>query len=159
MNTPELRVQQAITVCMRLTHEVAALQARVLMPGDDQHPPTLVSLEPHGPLLIERAEGTVEVPHHELPHRSEPNVAMPHTPELGPYPPFELGPDGEITGMIGALDGLAAALQRMADAIGGGAVLACDLATTDPQRPLGVAARSGEPVVVLVDDNAYELPA
>ncbi len=159
MSAPELRVQQAVASCLRLVHEAAVLQARVLLPAAADAPLTLVSLEPHGPLLIERPEGTVEVPHHELPHGSEPDVPMPATPELGPYPPFELGPDGKVTGMIGALDGLGAALQRLATAIGDEAVVACDLATNDPGRPLGVVARSGEPVVVLIGDDAYELPA
>ncbi|MBO9532248.1 MAG: hypothetical protein J7513_04645 [Solirubrobacteraceae bacterium] len=159
MSAPEVRVQQAITVCLRLVHEVAVLRARVLLPADGDLPPTMVTLEPHGPLLIERPEGTVEVPHHELPHGSEPDVPMPDTPELGPYPPFELAEGGVVTGMIGALDGLAAALRRMAAAIGPEAVLACDLTTTDPQRPLGVVARTGDPVVVLIGDDVFELPA
>ncbi len=38
--------------------------------------------------------------------------------------------------MIGALDGLALALERMASAIGGEAIVACDLSTNDPERPL-----------------------
>jgi hypothetical protein len=159
VSAPELRVQQAISVVLRLVHDVAVLQARVLLPAIDGAPATLVTLQPHGPLTIERPEGTVEVPHHELPAGQEPDVPMPATPELGPYPPFELGPDGKITGMIGALDGLALALDRMATAIGGESVVACDLTTNDPQRPLGVVARSGEPVVVLIGDDAYELPA
>jgi hypothetical protein len=159
MSAPELRVQQGVAACLRLVHEVAVLRARVLLPGAEDQPPTIISLEPHGPLLIERAEGTVEVPHEELPHGSEPDVPMPDTPELGPYPPFVLGLEGEVTGMIGAIDGLAAALQRMALAIGGDAVLACDLKTDDPERPLGVLARGSEPVVILIGDDAYEIPA
>lgn len=158
MSAPEIRVQQAITIALRLVHEAAVLQARVLLPGQDDQPPTLVSLAPHAPLLIERPEGTVEVPHAELPHGQEPDVPMPATPELGPYPPFELGPDGQVAGMIGALDGLADALSRVAEAIGGEAVVACDLATNDASTPLGVAARAGEPVVVLLGDEAFELP-
>lgn len=158
MSAPDLRIQQAITAVLRLVHEAAVLRARVLLPGDDGSS-TVVGLEPHGPLLIERPEGTVEVPHHELPAGQEPDVPMPATPELGPYPAFELRPDGEVAGMIGALDGLAAALQRMAQAIGHGALVACDLSTTDPSRPLGVMARGDEPVVILVGDDAYELPS
>lgn len=160
MSAPDLRVQQAVAAVLRLVHEAAVLRARVLLPGiEEGSPTTIVGLEPHGPLLIDRPEGVVEVPHHELPAGQEPDVPMPETPELGPYPPFELRPDGEIAGMIGALDGLAAALERMAAAIGGEAVVACDLTTNDPERPLGVVARGGEPVVVLIGDDSYELPA
>lgn len=160
MSAPDVRVQQAVAAVLRLVHEAAVLRARVLLPGvDEDAPTTIVGLEPHGPLLIERPEGVVEVPHEELPVGEEPDVPMPATPELGPYPPFELRPDGEIAGMIGALDGLAAALERMAAAIGGEAIVACDLTTDDPSRPLGVVARGGEPVVVLIGDDTYELPA
>ena len=151
-------MQQSVTAVLRLVHEAAAVRARVLLPASDDGPPTVVGLEPHGPLLIERPEGTVEVPHAELPHDSEPDVPMPVTPELGPYPPFEIGGEGEVTGMIGALEGLAAALQRMALAIGGDAVLACELRTNDPEQPLGVVARGDEPVVVLIGDDPYEIP-
>ncbi|MEH3053695.1 MAG: hypothetical protein PGN13_06745 [Patulibacter minatonensis] len=61
--------------------------------------------------------------------------------------------------MIGALDGLAAALSRMALAIGGEAVITCELTTNDPARALGVVARGDEPVVVLIGDDVYELPS
>lgn len=159
MSAPDVRVQQAVAACLRLVHDAAVLQARVLLPPDDAGEPTMIGLEPHGPLLIERPTGTVEVPHEELPHDSEPDVPFPVTPELGPYPPFELGADGQVTGMIGALDGFAIALKRMALAIGGGAVVAADLKTTDPSRPLGVVARGDEPVVALIGDDAFEIGA
>lgn len=159
MSAPELRVQQAVSAVLRLVHDAAVLRARALLPSGDDGPTTMVSIEPHGPLLIDRPEGVVEVPHAELPAGAEPDVPMPATPELGPYPPFELRADGEVAGMIGALDGLAAALERMAAAIGGEAVLACELATNDPARPLGVVARGGEPVVLLIGDDEYELPS
>ncbi len=159
MSAPELRVQQAMATVLRLVHEAAVLQARVLLPEDGDAPATIVSLEPHGPLLVERPEGTVEVPHEELPHGSEPDVVMPVTPELGPYPPFEINEaDGTVTGMIGALGGLGDVLTRLSAAMGEGAVVACDLRTTDPSRPLGVIARAGEPVIALLGDDAYEIP-
>lgn len=144
---------------MRLVHEVAVVNARVLLPESPEGAASIVSLEPHGPLLIERSEGTVEVPHGELPHGAEPDVLMPVTPELGPYPPFEIDPaSGTVTGMIGALGGLADALTRLSAAMGDGAVVACELRTTVPDRPLGVVARAGEPVVALLGDDAYEIP-
>lgn len=161
MSAPELRVQQAIATVLRLVHEAAVLQARVLLPDEgDEMPSTIVSLEPHGPLLIERPTGTVEVPHGELPHGSEPDVDMPATPELGPYPPFVIEPaTGTVTGMIGALGGLGDALTRLSAAMGEGVVVGVDLKTTDPGTPLGVVARAGEPVVAFLGDDAYEIPA
>lgn len=160
MSAPELRVQQAIATVLRLVHEVAVLQARVLLPETDDQPATIVTLEPHGPLLIERPGGTVEVPHNELPHGEEPDVAMPATPELGPYPPFVIDPtDGTVTGMIGALSGLAEALTRLASSMGEGVVIGCDLKTTSADSPLGIAARAGDPVIALLGDDAYEIPS
>lgn len=160
MSAPELRVQQAIATVLRLVHEVAVVQARVLLPELDDAPATIVTLEPHGPLLIERPQGTVEVPHGELPHGSEPDVSVPATPELGPYPPFVIDPvTGTVTGMIGALSGLAEALTRLSAAMGDGTVVACDLKTTDPSTPLGVVARAGDPVLALLGDETFEIPA
>lgn len=160
MSAPELRVQQAIATVLRLVHEVAVLQSRVLLPETDDQPATIVSLEPHGPLLIERPQGTVEVPHAELPHGAEPDVYMPATPELGPYPPFAIDPaTGTVTGMIGALGGLGDALTRLSLAMGEGTVVACDLKTTDPGTPLGVVARAGDPVVAFLGEDAFEIPA
>lgn len=159
MSAPELRVQQAMATVLRLVHEVAVLRARVLLPESDEGPLTIVSLEPHGPLLVERPEGTVEVPHEALPHGSEPDVIMPPTPELGPYPPFEIDEaTGTVTGMIGALSGLAEALVRLSAAMGDEVLVACELRTTKPDAPLGVVARFGEPVVALLGDDAYEIP-
>lgn len=160
MSAPELRVQQAIATVMRLVHEVAAVRARVLLAETDDQPATIVTLEPHGPLLIERPVGTVEVPHGELPHGEEPDVAMPATPELGPYPPFEIDPaTGTVTGMIGALGGLGEALTRLSAAMGSETVVACDLRTTIVDQPLGVVARAGEPVIALLGDDVFELPS
>lgn len=162
MSAPELRVQQAIATVLRLVHEAGVPSARVLLPAGegDEGVTTIVSLEPHGSLLIERPEGTVEVPHAELPHGEEPDVDMPATPELGPYPPFELDPAlGTVTGMIGALSGLGEALARLAGAMGEEVIVGCDLRTTDPSQPLSVVARAGEPVVALIGDDAFEIPA
>lgn len=160
MSAPELRVQQAIATVLRLVHEAAVLRARVMLPETDDGAATIVTLEPHGPLLVERPEGTVEVPHESLPHGSEPDVLMPATPELGPYPPFVIEPTtGTVTGMIGALGGLGDALTRLSAAMGDGVIVGCDLKTTDPSQPLGVVGRAGEPVVALLGDDAFEIPS
>lgn len=159
MSAPELRVQQSIATVLRLVHEVAVVRARVLLPETDSDPATLVSLEPHGALLVERPEGTVEIPHEELPVGSEPDVPMPATPELGPYPPFDVGGDGTVTGMLGALSGLADALTRLATTIGPGAIVGCELRTAAGGPELSVVATAGEPAVALINDDAYEIPA
>lgn len=160
MSAPELRVQQAIATVLRLVHDAAVLRARVLLPETEHAPSTIVSIEPHGPLLIERPEGTVEVPHEEIPHGAEPDVAMPDTPELGPYPPFVIDEGtGTVTGMIGSLQGLGDALTRLSAAIGPDVVVGCDLKTTHADEPLSVVARAGEPVVALIGDEAFEIPA
>jgi len=158
MAAPDLRLQRAIAVVLRLTHDLAATQARVLLPETADTQAAMVSLEPHGPLLVELPEGVTEVPHEALPHGSEPDVELPDTPELRAYPPFEVDVEsGTVTGTIGGLDAIAAALALLAGTLGDGAVIACDLRTTDPHVPLGLAARPGEPVVALLGDDAFEL--
>lgn len=159
MSAPELRVQQSIATALRLVHHAAAVRARIVLPQGDDEPATIVELAPHAPLLIQRPEGTVEVPHQELPHDQEPDVPMPATPELAPFPPFEVDvAEGTVTGMIGQLPGIAAALRTLATAIGGSAIVAAEFATTAPPATLGVVARAGEPVVAVLGDETFEIP-
>lgn len=160
MSAPELRVQQSIAAVLRLVHQTAALSARVHLPENEDGPATVVTLEPHGPLLIERPTGIAEIPHEQLPHDSEPDVPMPSTPELRPYPPFEVDPEeGTVAGMIGAVSALAVALRTLAAGIGSGAIVACELRTTNPATPLGLVARGGEPVVAVLGEDTFEIPS
>lgn len=65
---------------------------------------------------------------------------------------------GELHAPIGAIGHLAEALLDLATALGGRSVATATWATADPELPLMLAARPGEPIVVALGDDQFELP-
>ena len=65
---------------------------------------------------------------------------------------------GELHAPIGAIGHLADALLDLAAALGGRSVAAAEWATADPDHPLTLAARPGEPVIVALGEDQFELP-
>jgi hypothetical protein len=82
-------------------------------------------------------------------------------PSLRPPPPSAIAFDadsGELEAPIGAVGNLAAAVLALAEAFGRRSVASVDFPTRDPEQPLTIAARSGEPIVVAAGDRRFELP-
>jgi hypothetical protein len=76
------------------------------------------------------------------------------------HPPgrFEVDPqEGVVAGLIGGLELLGRAVRDIAALLPGRSVVAADYETTDPQTPLGIAGRAGEPLVVLLGEEEYAL--
>jgi hypothetical protein len=65
---------------------------------------------------------------------------------------------GELHAPIGVIGHLADALMDLATALGGRSVASAEWPTADASRPLTLAARAGEPVVVAIGDDQFELP-
>jgi hypothetical protein len=65
---------------------------------------------------------------------------------------------GELHAPIGAIGHLAEALLDLAAALGGRSVATAEWATADPELPMTLAARQGEPVIVALGDDQFELP-
>jgi hypothetical protein len=83
------------------------------------------------------------------------------TPDVRPLPPTALTVDpdtGELAAPIGALAAIAAAVMALAGAFGGRSVATAEFATRDPERPLAIAARRGEPIVAQVGTQAFAFP-
>lgn len=66
---------------------------------------------------------------------------------------------GELHAPIGAIGHLAESLLDLAAALGGRSVATAEWPTADPERPLTLAARAGEPVVVALGEDQFELPS
>lgn len=64
---------------------------------------------------------------------------------------------GEVHAPIGVLHSLADGLLALARALGGRTVATADFPTREPGRPLTLAARDGEGVVVALGDQHFEL--
>ena len=92
-----------------------------------------------------------------------PEGAAPHPlPHLHRVPATALDADpetGELGAPIGTVQMLADAVMGLARAVGGRSVATATFATRDPDVPLTVAARDGEPVVLDIAGRHFALPA
>jgi hypothetical protein len=65
---------------------------------------------------------------------------------------------GELAAPIGSVQMLADAVLGLARVFGGGSVATATFATEDPDLPLTVAAREGEPIVLDIGGRQFALP-
>jgi len=81
-------------------------------------------------------------------------------PDIRPTPGSAITIDvesGELHAPIGTVEHLAASVLALARAFGGLTVATAEFATSDPDLPITLAAREGEPVVLGAGDAQYEL--
>ncbi len=77
-----------------------------------------------------------------------------------PASTLEMDPEtGELAAPIGAVAHLAETVVALASAFGGRSVATADFPTRRPELPLTVAGRAGEPVILAVGEQRFELPA
>ena len=116
--------------------------------------------------MVEWAEGgTFELTENGVTEPVDPaalaGVAPAVAPDVRPLPPTALTVDpdtGELAAPLGALAGVAGAVVALAAAFGGRSVATAEFATRDPERPLALAARAGEPVVAQLGGETFAFP-
>lgn len=116
--------------------------------------PAVVECERFGAIVVHEEQGELE-----LPHDAAREVELPASlPLMRQLPPFEVDPaTGQVAGVLGGLEMLGRALRELAALLPGRSVVAAEYETTDPDCVLGLAARSGDPVVVLLGEHEFEL--
>jgi len=133
-----------------------ALRVVLLLDLGDADPPAMLDARPGAALeLIDGGEG------HEVPAEM-PVPAPPRTlPEIRPAPSSALRADpatGELAAPIGAIANLGGAVLGLARAFGGRSVATAEFATQDPDLPMTIVARDGEPLLLAVGEGRFELP-
>jgi hypothetical protein len=147
-------VDTACAALRSFVHLSGALRAQALVPQDDA-PPAIVSCVRLGPLEVTIGERSVT-----LSHDVELEAAAPDLGPLKPMPPFEIDTErGEVAGMIGGLDLLGESVMTIAEAIGPQAAVVVEMESTNPDVPLVLSARAGEPLLVTLGDDEFELPS
>ena len=145
-------LDEAIVALREFLHATSALEVQgVVDRGDD--PPALITVGRATPIEVVYPDHKVHLPHGvEL--APEP-PALPHVPQL---PPFEVDPEeGTVTGALGALPSLAESVEALAGALGGRSVALGFFLSSDPDTPLGIAARTGEPTLVTIGEQQFTL--
>jgi hypothetical protein len=126
----------------------------------------LLDLGEEAPAMLDAGPGgTLELTHegeaHEVPG-AMPVPAPPRAlPEIRPAPSSALRADpqtGELAAPIGAIANLGHAVLGLARAFGGRSVATAEFATQDPDLPMTIVARDGEPLLLAVGDGRFELP-
>lgn len=137
-------------------HRSGALRAVAAIDRGQGRLPAVVDCERFMPVEVDLGDRLVQ-----LPHEAELDAVAPALPHVHQQPPFEVDAEGgAVTGAIGGLEHLAEAVRALADALGDLSVAAVTFETTNPDVPLAVSARAGggEPIVVTLGDDAFELP-
>jgi hypothetical protein len=111
--------------------------------------------DPGRPMLVDALEdGSVEVE-----HGAGEGAGAPPVPDVRPIAPLRVTETAEGVDLpLVQLAYLAGHLRSFAAGLGGRSVATAHFATSDPDRPLVIAAREGEPLVVVVGEEMYPLP-
>lgn len=143
----------AVATLTALLQRAGAVRAVLLLDRGD----------PADPLVIDcAADGSVELAAGEemrpLPPPESPATPL-ELPDVAPPPPLEVDlAQGTVTAAMGALDAIARAVRSAAALFPGRSALMVGWATSEPEAPLFLAARGGEPLVVSLGGDEYEMP-
>lgn len=133
-------------------HRSGALRVAAVL---DTEEPALVDVGRLTPVEVQVGERLMHLPH-AIELEAE---AFPVLTELRQLPPFDADPTtGEVVGTMGGLDMLADAVRELAELFGGRSVALAQYPTSTPESPLTVTARGGEPVLVMIGEEEFELP-
>lgn len=116
------------------------------------------------PVLVERLDdGAFQVTEDADPVLAEPDpdVAPLALGDLRAVPATAMTADpesGEVAAPIGSVQLLAESVLSLARAFGGRSVATATFATRDPDLPLTVAAREGDPIVLDIGGRQFALP-
>lgn len=144
-------LELAIALARELLHGTGALRVSVAL---DAEAPAIVECERLRAIVVRDGDGSAR----ELPHDAAGDVALPPLPFMHQLPAFEVDPDdGRVAGALGGLEMLGRAVRGVAALLPGASVVAADYETNDPAVPLGLAGRAGEPLVVLIGEQEFEL--
>lgn len=117
------------------------------------HAHAIVDCPRFAPVEIERDGVIVAVP-----HSVELDAQPPELPAFDQPPPFEIDTEhGEVTAPLGSLESLGGAVRALAGSLSPGAVVVASFVTTTPDTLLSVSARQGEPIVIALGEEIFEL--
>lgn len=143
---PEL----AIALARELLHGTGALRVSIALDGPH---PAIVECERLRAIVVRDAGGT-----RELAHDAAGDLALPELPFMRRLPAFDVdAAEGRVAGALGGLEMFGRVVRDLAALLPGASIVAADYETSDPDSPLGIAGRAGEPLVVLLGEHEFTL--
>ena len=150
------RHAEAIATVRAFAARSDALRVVLLLDLGDEQRPAMLDAGPGGVIELTDEGEAHDVPA-EMPVPAPPRAL----PEVRPAPSSALKADpltGELAAPIGAIANLGHAVLGLARAFGGRSVATAEFATEDPDLPMTIVARDGEPLLLAVGDGRFELP-
>ena len=145
---------EPVAVAREFARRAGALRVVLLIDRDDQ-PPLMLDCDESGEVEITDGETLATIP------ADTPTAPAPSTvPDVRAIPATAIAVDlqtGELAAPLGAIEHVADALAQLARLLGNRSVATAELATSDPETPITLAAREGEPVVLAAGEHEYTL--
>ena len=129
----------------------------LLVDRGEEEPVAMLAGEQSGAVHVDDAGEEIEIE-----PGTPPGAAPRALPSLRPVPPTAVAIDpetGELEAPLGVIAHLARGVLALATAFGGRSVATADFATRDPDVPITIAAREGEPLVLAAGDRRFVLPS
>lgn len=150
------RHAQAVATVRGFAAAAGALRVVLLLDRGEDRDALMVDCDAAGTVEVTDGDEIWEVP------AGAAVPAVPHPlPHVHPVPATAIEADpvtGELSGPIGAVPLLAGAVRELVRTFGGRSVVTAEFATRDPELPITIAAREGEPLLLAVGDERFELP-
>jgi hypothetical protein len=146
------RIAEIAVTLRAFTTAAGALAAVLLLDQGAGTPPLLVDCPAAGPVTLGEGQDMVALDAERLAAAPLP------LPGVRALPPFEVDAlRAEITAPLGGVEQLARAVRALAEAFPGRSVVTVTFATSDPDAPLQLAARSGDPMVLGLGEEQFEM--
>ncbi|HEX8120549.1 MAG TPA: hypothetical protein VF549_04705 [Solirubrobacteraceae bacterium] len=143
-----------IVALREFLHSASAIEVQAVVDRGADRPPALITCGRMKPIEVVEGERVVHLPHTAELEPDPPS--LPHVPRL---PPIEVDAgEGTVSAPLGAIGALSDAVEALAATFGGRSVALAFFQTTDDELPFGIAARPGEPVILTLGEEQYQLP-
>jgi hypothetical protein len=145
-------LDEVAALLREFVHRSGAIRAVAVVDGDGDET-ALVECGRLAPIEVTVGDRTVV-----LPHGVELDVEPPVLEDVHQLPPFDVdATTGEIASPLGGLEHLATAVRALAARMGGRGLALAQFETTTPGLPLTISARRGDPLVVAIGEDEYEM--
>jgi hypothetical protein len=146
---------EAVATVREYAERAGALRVVLLVDRGERQPPLMLDCDVEGNVELTDGEQLVTIPAHDT------TAERPRSlPEIRAIPPTAMDMDlqtGDLQAPLGAIEHLAETLGALARAFGNRSVATADFGTRDPETPITLAAREGEPTVLAAGDYEYTL--